>query len=101
MGLITQATNTSLIDFIHPYANLFFGSINVKVAGFNNKVVFPVIIEVNANHFRWMFELGLLLPISKYFSGFGIEGDYNIFMKHKEYKQIFSVKVLYRYNLNI
>jgi len=95
MGIITQATNTSLIDFIHPYAKLFFGYSYVKVAGLNNNVVVPGINEVNANHFKVMFGLGLLLPISKYFSGFGIEGDYNIFMKHKEYKQIFSVKVLY------
>ncbi len=102
VGIITRATNTTLIDFIHPYAKFFFGYSYVKVAGFNNgNIIVPNMNEVDENHFTVMFAFGLLIPVSKYFSGFGIEGNYNIFMKQKEYKQIFSVKFLYRYNINL
>jgi hypothetical protein len=100
VGIITRTANTSLFEFIHPYAKMFLGYSYITLSGINNQDQFAANIKnVTENKFTAIFGLGLLIPISALYGGIGFETDYNIYMSKQESERSLSIKFLYRYNL--
>lgn len=102
VGIITRAENSTLMEFIHPYAKMFLGYSYITVSGFENQSASGIpLTQINENDFTAVFSLGLLVPVSESFSGFGIEGNYSIFVAEKDNKQLLSFRFLYRQNIEL
>ena len=101
VGIISRTANTSLSKFFHPFAKLFLGYSYITLKGIENQTVF--IADVNNltdNKFTAIFGLGFMIPIEANVGGLGFEADYNIYMSENVNETSFSLKFLYRYNLN-
>ena len=101
VGIISRTANTSLSKFFHPFAKLFLGYSYITLKGIENQNVFIANVNnLTDNKFTAMFGLGFMIPIEAKVAGLGFEADYNIYMSENVNETSFSLKFLYRYNLN-
>ena len=101
VGIISRTANTSLSKFFHPFAKLFLGYSYITLKGIENQKVFIANVNnLTDNKFTAMFGLGFMIPIEANVGGLGFEADYNIYMSENVNETSFSLKFLYRYNLN-